>query len=268
MFNRKFAILFVVASIVTLAYYTAGAQIVEDGLVSYWHLDKEVDDGVIKDEVGPNDGTIVGNPEFVEGKFDKALKFDGQGDAVTFPTEGFPTGKDAVTWSAWFKREVSDFGASQYVATYGPWAGSGLGFGVGSRVSCCAAPDPGNNDTMFMTQYGPIFDTWGPVLPLGEWHYVAAVYNGKKNNTMYVNGEEVASLDLPIHPNVAEGPGAIGGNMPGLNEMWVGLVDEVGLYNRALSFEETEQNFKATAIWAVDPAGKVTTTWAKIKARP
>ena len=47
-----------------------------------------------------------------------ALKFDGN-DNVTFPTNGVPTGNSPMSWSAWFKREVTDGGGVQYIATFG-----------------------------------------------------------------------------------------------------------------------------------------------------
>jgi len=247
---KSFALVFVVIMIVVFAY-TAETQVVTDGLVSYWSFEG----GDVTDQVGDNDGTIVGDPEVVAGQVGDALRLDGQGDAVTFPTNGFPTGNAAMTWSAWFQREVSDRGASQLIVTYGPWTGPGLCFGLGTR----------NNDKLFMAQYGPVFDTWGPVVSLGDWHYVAAVYNGNQNNTIYLDGEEAGNRDLAQAPQVAEGDGAIGGNMPSLNELWVGLVDEVGFYNRALSEADARQNWEA-GLAGVEAAGKLTTTWAKIKA--
>jgi hypothetical protein len=116
---------------------------------------------------------------------------------------------------------------------------------------------------VFMTQWGGGFDVFGPVISLGDWHHVVAVYNGSQNDTIYLNGEEVASQDLDEAPNYVDtNPGAIGSN-PDLGEFYEGLIDDVGLYNRALSADDVAQNFLATV--AVEPAGKLTSTWADIK---
>jgi hypothetical protein len=259
MINRRFAVLFVVAGLVALACYTAGAQIVEDGLVSYWRLD-EKKGGEIRDEVGPNNGTIRGNPKFVEGVSGKALQFSGD-DAVFFENVGFPKGSSATTWSVWFKREVSA-PLSQYIVTYGFWREpGGEGFGVGT----------GHNraDRLFMTQWGPNFDTFGPNIDtFDEWHYVAAVYDGKLHNTLYLDGEVVAERDLAMKPNVPNNnQGVIGANT-NFEESMEGFIDEVGLYNRALTAEEVVQNFNSDIKFGVNPAGKVSTTWGKMKARP
>ena len=259
MINRRFAVLFVVAGLVALACYTAGAQIVEDGLVSYWRLDEEKG-GEIRDEVGPNNGTIRGNPKFVEGVSGKALQFSGD-DAVFFENVGFPKGSSATTWSVWFKREVSA-PLSQYIVTYGFWREpGGEGFGVGT----------GHNraDRLFMTQWGPSFDTFGPNIDtFDEWHYVAAVYDGKLHNTLYLDGEVVAERDLAMKPNVPNNNQGVIGSNTNFEESMEGFIDEVGLYNRALTAEEVVQNFNSDIKFGVNPAGKVSTTWGKMKARP
>ncbi len=250
MMFKSIAVLFVVVVAVAFAI-TAGAQVVTDGLVSYWSFE----DGDVSDQVGTNDGTVVGDPETVAGHVGaNAMKFDGD-DAITFPMDGFPTGNEPRTFSAWFKREVSDGGASQYIAAYGTWDGKGNGFGVATR----------GGDQIFIAQWG--LDTVGPTVSLGEWHYVAAVYDGTAD-IIYLDGAEVTNNVLGEPINTQMGNGAIGAN-PDPNEFMEGLIDDVGLYNRALSAEEATQNYEARAglesMTSVETAGKLTSTWAKMK---
>ena len=263
MLNKSIMLFFVMVGLAAFAFI-AEAQVVQDGLVSYWSFEG----GDVSDQVGDNDGTINGDPEVVAGKIGDALKFDKDGDNVTFPTNGVPTGNSPMSWSAWFKREVSDGGGVQYIATYGFPHCCGRFFGIGTR----------GGDQVFMTQWGGGFDVFGPVVSLGDWHHVVAVYNGSQNDTIYLNGEMVASMDLPEATDVVDtNAGAIGSN-PGIHpgphetpdgqpgdpgEYFEGLIDDVGLYNRALSADDVAQNFLATV--AVEPAGKLTSTWADIK---
>jgi len=44
-----------------------------------------------------------------------------------------------------------------------------------------------------------------------------------------------------------------------------GIIDEAALYNRALTEEEINQDMNKGVIFAVPPAGKLTTTWASLK---
>lgn len=247
MFNKSIMLFFVVVGVAACTF-VAEAQVVQDGLVSYWSFEG----GDVSDRIGDNDGTINGDPEVVAGNIGDALKFDGD-DSVTFPATGVPTGNSPVSWSAWFKREVTDAGAVQYIATYGIAGCCGQFFGIGTR----------GGDMVFMTQWGGGFDVFGPVISLGDWHHVVAVYDGNQNDTIYLNGAEVASQDLAEAPDYVDtNPGAIGSN-PDLGEFFEGLIDDVGLYNRALSADEVAQNFAATV--AVEPAGKLASTWADIK---
>jgi hypothetical protein len=119
-----------------------------------------------------------------------------------------------------------------------------------------------------MTQcvdHGP-FDTKGIELTLKEWHHVAAVY-GDKKNTVYLDGVEVGTRDVP-EPNVLMNFqfGIIGGENAGGGNIWEGIIDEVGFYNRALTPEEVLKNATAPQLFAVEPGGKLSLTWAKIKA--
>lgn len=249
---KTLALLFAATVMVAFASYTAETQVVTDGLVSYWSFEG----GDITDQVGTNDGIMVGDPETVAGHVGaNAMKFDGN-DAITFAMDGFPTGNEARTWSGWFKREVSDGGASQYIASYGIWDDKGRGYGVATR----------GGDMIFIAQWG--LDTIGPTVSLGEWHYVAAVYDGAGTNIIYLDGEEVTNNDLGESINTPVGSGAIGAN-PNPDEFMEGLIDDVGLYNRALTADEAAQNYEALggleSATSVDAAGRLTTTWAKMK---
>ena len=66
--------------------------------------------------LGRMTGKVVGKPKLVEGKHGMGLEFSGQIDSVSFDNEGFPAGNSAMTWSAWFLREVGDNNSVQYIA--------------------------------------------------------------------------------------------------------------------------------------------------------
>src|SRR4030042_1528239 len=49
----------------------------EEGLVGYWNFDEGNGDVAADSSGNKNDGKLVRNPEWVDGKFGKALKLDG-----------------------------------------------------------------------------------------------------------------------------------------------------------------------------------------------
>ena len=78
------------------------AQVVTDGLVSYYTLDKnDIAGDTVKDLVGGKDGTIVGEPESIEGHLGDALNFGGKPDCVELPIL-FNIGEKPASYEAWF----------------------------------------------------------------------------------------------------------------------------------------------------------------------
>ena len=269
MFHKEFALLFIVASLVTFAPYTAEAQeqplaIVSKGLVSYWTLD-EIKAGKVEDIVGDNKGILQGNPKIVKGKYGNALAFDGATDLILLGTNNLPTGNSAVTISAWFFKEKRGATGMHVMAAFGVWDVGSTAQGVYTFVGQRRL-----NNVIEMSQ-GTNGKVRGPDTNLGEWHHVAAVYNGAKRNILYLDGLEVAAQDVP-EANVQMGPiagkqgeGAVIGANTRHQGLWDGLLDEIGIYNRALTLDEVRRNATAAQIFSVEPGGKLSLTWAKIK---
>jgi hypothetical protein len=73
-------------------------------------------------------------------------------------------------------------------------------------------------------------------LPLNEWTHLATTYDGARQR-LYVNGVLVASRAQTGSIVVANQPLRIGGNNSS-GEFFQGMIDEVRVYNRALSVGE------------------------------
>ena len=74
-------------------------------------------------------------------------------------------------------------------------------------------------------------------LPLNTWTHLATTYDGT-NQRMYVNGVLVSTVAGTGGINQANGALRIGGNASSTGEFFQGLIDEVRVYNRALSAAE------------------------------
>ncbi len=95
-----------------------------------------------------------------------------------------------------------------------------------------------------------------------EWHHVAGVFDGKKVR-QYVNGELDIEFALSgAMDNVAE-VFRVGQAQTSLMPMH-GTIDEVAIYNRALTQKEIQEDMNGVLL-AVSPSGKLTTTWAAVK---
>jgi hypothetical protein len=78
-------------------------------------------------------------------------------------------------------------------------------------------------------------------LPLDEWHHIAGTYDRSVGGTVYVDG--VAETVNPDPNGVAanEMPLLLGENPEALGRLFDGLLDDVRIYDRALSADEISQ---------------------------
>ena len=74
--------------------------------------------------------------------------------------------------------------------------------------------------------------------PVGAWTHVALTYNGSQLR-LYVNGVQVASGAASGAIQSSTSPLWIGGNQP-YGEYFKGLIDDVRVYNRALTPAEIQ----------------------------
>ena len=103
------------------------------------------------------------------------------------------------------------------------------------------------------------------------WYHVVGTFDGEKIH-IYLNGKLAGEKDVPKNGPVMvwnDNNIEIGGR-PDTNggaNLYKGLLDELAVYDRALTAEEVETVMNARDILTVDVAGKLTTTWGALKTR-
>ena len=76
------------------------------------------------------------------------------------------------------------------------------------------------------------------------WHYVIIAYDGVSLN-LYIDGEKVASRLTNAKPdNAGSQPVSVGVNSLTINHFFPGQIDEVRVFNRAVSNKEVEEQYK------------------------
>ena len=270
MSHKKLALLFIMTSLLTFAASIAHAQdkllaIPTEGLVGYWTFD-EIKDLKVEDIVGDNDGALQNKQKLVKGKYGNALEFDGVFDLIDLDAHKLPMGNSAISISVWiFKEKKGDPGFHAIIH---------IGVNDCCAISFTVVTFSGqrrlNNQLIIGGNGGEVK---GPEIELGKWHHVAAVYDGAKKNLLYLDGVEVATRELDVEPDIQPGPipgkqgmGATIGSSTRRNPSWDGLLDELGIYNRALTPEDVLRIFNAPQIFAVEPGGKLSLVWGAIKA--
>ena len=189
---------------------------------------------IAKDESGHgNDGTIYG-ATWMTGVSGKALEFDGSNDYVDCGYDSSLDITDAITVEAWVNAKLST--ANQVIVDkYKPGVG---GYMLDVRST-------GNFGFLV------IFSDGGDgiarsSMTTNEWIHLVGVYNGIGNTYLYINGNLTDSdYDAGKTTLITNDKSATIGYPYTRFNYFNGIIDEVAIYNRALSPEEIKAHYLA-----------------------
>jgi hypothetical protein len=201
--------------------------------VSWWKFD-EGSGTTAYDSAGANNGTLNGDPNWVTGQIDGALSFDGVDDYVDCGSDSSLDITDAITVGAWVKQP--NFGSGGTIAGKTNGDSVNAGYGLFSYT----------DGLEFNFYSGGTWRRTAPrvTIPANEWHHVVATFNGN-NAYLYVDGEPGASLAYAGTIAAATGhPFHISFWRPGLPVYFDGTIDDVRIYDRALSAGEILQLYE------------------------
>lgn len=267
---------------ITLSLQVLANTFVADGLVSYWPFDKKhIRSNKIKDVWGENDGTSGGNPKMVPGKVGEALEFDGLDDYVNLTNLGdFGSQLGSSTFEAWIKIyrkknwkylfNIHDDCMEWYLKIYSEQIRNEIHFGIRFKMKHF-----NNGCQGFHSGLIP------PRISDGNWHHI--VYTNKIvtvdiaaakkqiQQRIYLDGKPISGSNLPVKradnfiPFVK--PLYLGseGKHGNQTSFFKGTIDEVRIYNRALTEAEVIQNFASKIGYSVEPNNKLPITWATLK---
>ena len=234
---------------------SAGPAEFLDGLVLYHPYD-DGKDAQAEDLSGNEHIGEIDNPKWVNGKFGKALEFDGTKTFVT--VESTPElNVDACTFMAWINAEHWN-GVRQVV-------GKSVHGGCGGRVQYGLFSEGGGFKVRLETEAGRA-DISTDLPETGEFVHIAFT-NDTKKTKIYFDGKEMVEGDTPGKLKGNEDPWRVGQDCDRAQYIFAGIIDEVRLWNRALSEEEIntfmDQGVEALDVEAI---GKLSTTWGRLKA--
>jgi len=202
------------------------------GLVGWWSGDNNS-----LDTVGHNNGILVNGASYSAGLVNSAFSFDGIDDYVNAFSEpsSFFSNSEAFTLEAWFRpeSETSSYFILRNAAFGLRWQGSS------SPMDFYNGTDHFSSKTSWQ---------------VGRWYHVALVDDGVNSVKLYIDGVLDKSDDgalrnpnrFPCHPAGYCFELQFGGYYETHDvEYFKGQVDEVTLYNRALTAAEIQTVFAA-----------------------
>ncbi len=203
------------------------------GPIAHWKFD-EGDGDIAYDSAGNNDGILNGDPNWVAGQIgDYALDFDGSGDYVSIGNTVMHNLAKG-TFTAWvFPADLSSIcGGRNFAYIIG--ANNGTGGELGLRVD----GDGGGWCSVRNNVPCGLLVIPAGTFSVGSWHHVVMTWDGSYWK-VYVNAVEKASIPFSQGTSGASNTALIGKGWDGCS--WDGMIDDVRIYNRALSASEVEQ---------------------------
>jgi len=272
-FETKRITAILTALMVTFLYVSLTHAKVVDNVppVGVW-LFEEGKGTVAKDSSeSKNDGTLKGAVKWVKGKFGSGLEFAGKAtDYVEIPNSESLGMTEQMTVVLWFKTEKAMKEASKWadrqvvIGKHYKEYEIGL-YPLGSiHTYTFRDLDPGYDEGIYASMKGKVDDDW----KLGTWYHLAWTLNGKKE-VAYVNGIKIGEFNksqanTKAGKNPLEIGRRIGGGLP-----FTGTIDEVAVFNVALNAgfikRIVEEGLAVTT--AVEPTGKLSTTWSTLKSQ-
>lgn len=221
---------------------------ITSGLVGYWKLDESA--GTIAYDFSGNNstGTIVGAPTSTTGQVGQALNFNG-GQYIDTGSNSI-TGTNPFTLMAWIKAT----GFSQYGGAVSIGASV---TGQSAYIGAVAGAQAGISNSIGGGFYGSNYGSG--ITTTGQWVHVAMTFSGGSGGTaiIYVNGKN--SVSQTYTPNLASTYRRIGRIGSDTIYDFGGSIDDVRVYNRALSATEVKSIYDAgiyTRYFYLDSVGR------------
>jgi Concanavalin A-like lectin/glucanases superfamily/PKD domain len=180
-----------------------------------------------------NHGTITGATWTTSGRFGKALTFDGVNDWVSINDAGSLDLTAGLTLSAWIYP----------TATLTGWRTVIQKEHTSGAVYYLHASSSTNQPATGVFIGAERILSGGTRPPANAWTHLAATYDGARQR-LYINGVEVANRVQTGQIQVSSGRLRIGGNSI-WGEYFRGRIDEVRIYNRALTASDIQSDMNA-----------------------
>lgn len=200
------------------------------GLVAFYPLNGNANDF----SGNGNNGNIIGGVNGSTDRFDNpnsAMQFNGIDGYIEVPNSpSLQSPSDALTIAGWIyidafpgievagivEKTNSNSMYGQYGLSYQAWSDDGLNFYHSNGIQGTSAP---------------------VTLDFLRWYFVAITYDGTTAIT-YLDGVPIFSQNVSGPIVADDNPLTIGLEAPGLTEYLQGKLDDIRIYNRALSAEE------------------------------
>ncbi len=205
-----------------------------NGLVGWWPFNGNANDESGNGNHGTVNGATLAADRF--GNPGKAYSFDGVNDWITSNPSNLPINNQSRSISSWFNTSSGIISTSQYpnIQTIIAWGTSAGGYVIFNQHVISPS---GKGYFESGSGTNPLFTD--SIVNNGQWHNFITTYEQDGRVRIYIDGRYVDSSSNVI---LTTQNSIIGiGNSPWANIPFRGLIDDIAIYNRALTAAEVQQ---------------------------
>ena len=207
-------------------------------LAGWWQFDETAGTQADDSSTYGNDGTLMNGPVWTGSG---ELSFDGINDYVEVLDSNSLSFTNQITISTWIQLAVDDDRFMKIVVqpssvdSVDPWENYCIDLRNKNPRFTLSSGVPGTWNGCFDTSYSSPLD-------VGVWYHLAGTYDGS-TMTLYVNGQPTQTHQVALTLGDNALPVYIGGRPEEAH--FNGLIDEVRIYNRALTETEIQNLFQS-----------------------
>jgi hypothetical protein len=224
------------------------AQLASANPVAQWHFD-ELSGTTAYDSIGSVNGTLLGSAVFVaDGISGNAVNLTISGSGLVNMGDNFGFTNSDFSVVAWAKVAADDT-TDNYTVVSKHWTTHLVGYVLGINYN--EGGYGADTKAWFydggMPSQSPISTT---TVNDGQWHQIVGVYDKDGNAQIYVDGGGVEDFKASVPIGSSTAPFLVGGMYRYDNTLYPlfnGLVDEVQLYDHALTSDEVQYLFEHPA---------------------
>lgn len=228
-----------------------GTGRLDSGLAGYWSMDEGTGTSITNSATIGGSTSLTGTPAWVTGQIGSALDFDGTDDTANVTYDTAFTSSNALTYSFWAKPDLNEgigiLGAlnGENGSAYNYVSIDNDGAQVGTPLLRFTRNIGGTTDRSVQFTY-----------PVSTWFHYVYTYDGASER-VYINGSKSGEwAQTGSFASNTEFGLVLGRQYSTAVNYYNGALDEVRMYNRALSADEISQLYRLTSPTGVDTSLK------------
>jgi len=216
------------------ANYTVVTNPLPSGLAAGWSFNEASGTSATDSSGNNNTATLVNGVARAAGEYGGGLTFDGVNDYLTVPNSpSLNISGTGLTLTMWINPQALSGGDSVVLGKFWNATMTSPYYQYGLELAGGTVP------VFYVgTTSGVLSASMGSALALNQWSYLAVIFDGLQVK-FYLNGVLVTTASLPASITARSNPFRLGADN-NTQQFFKGSLDEVRIYNRALTAQEIQ----------------------------